>query len=87
MSQLRTGLSCPYGDVQRGDKIRKDGIHLIQSCQDIYDIRTRIGVLLRKNRGQERCDCLFSSASRRVASKGHRFLHQEHAHLLEHFLL
>ena len=56
--RLPTASTSPYCDVQRSNKVREDSIYLIQSCQDIYDIRACIGILLRKNRGQESCDGL-----------------------------
>lgn len=59
MAKSHTGSSCPYGNIQRCNKVRENRIHLIQSCNDIYYVGTRIRVLLWKGSGEESCCSLF----------------------------
>jgi hypothetical protein len=41
-----TCSSRPHCNVQRSNKIREDCVHLIQPCNNIYDIGTGVGVFL-----------------------------------------
>jgi len=77
--------SRSYSDVQRRNKICENGIHLIQTSQNIYYIGTWICVFLWEDWCKKGSDGLYRQPCAESRDTGS--LHQEHAHLLEHFLL
>jgi len=85
-SEPHTSSPRLYCHIQRSNEIREDRIHLIQSREHIYYIGTRIRILLGEDRADKSCDGLFCQP-RPKKSGAVLDLHQEHAHLLEHFLL